>query len=167
MHPSRTKYRLILLAILATLLVLQVFRLAFLGHFQGLHALAGAETWRALYLGLKFDLRLAAILVMPVWLLLKPGHPDTPNRGRDLWASFSLGLALSLYVAMVIIAMADERAARPWLLAFLGTVLIHRLAFRTYGLVRNPSARWIWGSYGGILASVITIAYFADFGTFG
>jgi len=167
MHSSRTKLRLTLAALLATLLILQVFRLAFLAHFQGWQLLAEAETWRALYLGLKFDLRLAAILVMPVWLLLKPGHPDPSNRRRHLGAALSLGLALSLYIAMVIIAMADERAARPWLLAFLGTVVVHRLAFRTYGLQWNPSARWIWGAYAGGLTTTLGIAYFADVGTFG
>ncbi len=160
------KLRFTLAVFLATTLVFQVFRFIFLGHFQGFHALTTAETWHALYLGLKFDLRLTAILVMPLWLLLKPGGPEAPTLRRDLGAALTLVAALGLYVVLVVLAMGDDVKARPWLLAFLAVALLHRLAFRAFGVSRNASARWIWMGFAGSLVVALCVGYFADFGAY-
>jgi phosphoglycerol transferase MdoB-like AlkP superfamily enzyme len=167
MHACRTKLRFTLAVFLAATAAFLIFRVAFLGYFEGFRPLATGETWRAFYLGLKFDLRLAAILVMPVWLLLQPGDTTPPTPRRDLAAAFTLAAALVLYAVMVVIAMADEVAARKWLGMFLALALVHRLAFRSYGLSRNPSARGIWMGFAAALVLALSIAYFADFGTYG
>jgi phosphoglycerol transferase MdoB-like AlkP superfamily enzyme len=162
----RTKLRFTIAVFVAATLVLQIFRLVFIGYFEGLNHLAEVETWRALYLGLKFDMRLVAILVVPVWLLLKPGRPGASSRWKDLFAALTLATALALYFVMVVFAMADDVPVRKWLPVLFGLVLFHRLAFKSYGLARNASARWIWMSFAGILVLVLGVSYLSDFGSY-
>jgi len=166
MHAPRTKLRFTLTVFLAATLIFQVFRLAFLGHFGGFQLLSSSETWHALYLGLKFDLRLVAILVMPMWLLLKAGGPRSTRPWRPVAAALSLQAALAAYLVLVAVAMADDVAARPWLLTFLVLTILHRWVFREYGLDAHPSARWTWGLFAGLLVALLGIGYFADFGSY-
>jgi len=161
-----TRFRFVLLSFLGLVLGFQLFRLAFLWHFQGLGLLGEAGTLQALYLGLKFDARLAALLVTPAWLLLRPGQEGKTNSWQRWAAPLSLALSLSCYVALVVIAMVDDREARPWLLAFLASVPLHRCLFPRYGLTPNRSARWVWGTFAGLVLAAVILGYFADFGAF-
>jgi len=167
MPAVRSKFRFLLATLVITLAVLQLARLAFLWQFDSLGALAHGEAWRAMYLGLKFDFRLVAILVMPAWLLLKPGAVRALRPGKALAAAVSLGLTLAVYLALVVIAMADDVKARPWLLAFLLLTILHRWAFRGYGTDAHRSARWLWASFASLLVVVVALGYFVDFGSYG
>ena len=158
----RTKLRLLALLFIILLGAFVLLRLAFLVHFEGWHGFLEAGMPKALYLGLKFDLRLAAILVMPAWLLLQPGRGDGPA----LPGALTLGAALTLYLIMITVAMADDVAARPWLLAFLLTTAGHRGFCRGYG-TRQLSARWIWGTFALVLLGGLALAYVMDFATYG
>lgn len=150
---------------LATLLVFILFRLAFLSHFDRLGSLAESEAVRSLYLGLKFDLRLIALLLAPAWLLLKPGRPGGAQGWRGRLAPWGLSLALSLYVLLVLIAMVDDRKARPWLLAFLAAAALYRWAFRDDG-VEVRSCRWVWAVFAAAVSVPVIFGYFVDFGAY-
>ena len=168
MHASnRSKITSMLLLALVFGVTLSLARLGFLAAFEGLRGLRDADTWRALYLGLKFDLRLAAILVMPAWLLLTAGQPLA---GRPPWrvrlAPWILVAALGCYVALVLIAMVDDRAARPFLAAFLLLVPAYRYGTPGHGL-SAPSGRWIWGLFSGALIALVITGYLVDAGTYG
>lgn len=147
---------------LAGLLVLTLFRLAFLQHFVGLQELGG-PVQRSLYLGLKFDLRLLALLLAPAWLLLKPGGGGRGWRARV--APLALALALALYLLLVLIAMVDDRAARPWLLAFLAAAALYRGLFRDDG-VGSGASRRIWAGFAALLVTALLLCYFIDFGAY-
>lgn len=164
MPAARTKLRFLLLAGLLAVAGLQFFRLAFLGHFDSLGGLAHGETWRALYLGLKFDLRLVALALMPAWLLLNPGGTVAPL-GRTGLALGTLAGALGVFGVVVVLAMADDNAARGWLALFLVLTAVHRGAFPDLGLKSGP-IRWIWSMFGVGVVAFLLLAYFADFGTF-
>jgi hypothetical protein len=140
--------------------------LAFLWHFEGLAILRDSDTLRSLYLGLKFDARLAAIMVLPVWLLLRSGQDGEEAAWRRWSAPASLALSLVLYVILILVAMVDDRAARPWLLAFLVSIPLHRRLFPRYGMDRNPSARWIWGAFAVLVLGSVLLGYFVDFGSY-
>ena len=156
---------LLLLGILA--MVLSLARLGFLAGFEGLHGLREADTWRSLYLGLKFDLRLAAILVMPAWLLLRTGshEPGSPT-WRIRLAPWLLGGTLTAYVVMVLIAMVDDVAARPYLLGFLLLTAGYHFWTPRHGLA-SRSGRWIWGTFAAFLIVLVTFGYLVDAGTYG
>ena len=158
----RTKLPLLVIVFAALLCLFTVLRLGFLLHFEGLRELAQTGTASALLLGLKFDVRLAALLVLPGWLLLRPGQG-----GRALPGALSLGVALGLYATLVAVAMADEVAARPWLLAFLAVAAAHRGVGRNFGVVTHASARWIWGLFSLGALGAILLAYVVDFATYG
>jgi phosphoglycerol transferase MdoB-like AlkP superfamily enzyme len=158
----RTKYRLLAILFAVLLSALFLLRLAFLVQFDGWRGLQEAGMAKALYLGLKFDARLVAILLMPAWLLLKPGT----GRGRALPGALTLAGALGVYTVMILIAMGDDRAARPWLLAFLLLAGAHRYFCRDYGL-RHASARRLWAGFGLVLAGALFLAYVMDFATYG
>ena len=150
---------------LATLLVFTLFRLAFLAHFDGLRGLSDPETVRGLYLGLKFDLRLIALLLAPAWLLLKPGGAEAGHDWRRRLAPWALSLSLALYVLLVLIAMVDDRKARPWLLAFLAAAALYRWAFRNDGL-EVRSCRWVWAVFAAAVSTLVIFGYFVDFGAY-
>jgi len=148
-------------------LVLSLARLGFLAGFEGLHGLRDPDTWRSLYLGMKFDLRLAAILVMPAWLLLLAGNPrpDVPT-WRERLAPWVLATTLVVYVVMVLVAMVDDRAARPFLVGFLLLVAVYRLGTPGHGL-SSRSGRWIWASFAAFLIAMVTFGYLVDAGSYG
>ena len=150
---------------LATLALLALFRLAFLQHFEGLQGMAGAEVLRSLYLGLKFDLRLTALLLVPAWLLLKPGGRPGEQGWRAVAGPAALALALALYVLLVLIAMVDDVKARPLLLAFLAAVGIYRWMFRADGLSASAS-RVVWAIFAAIISSLVIFGMFVDFGAY-
>ena len=146
--------------------VFTLARLGFLAGFEGLHGLRDSDTWRGLYLGMKFDLRLAAILVMPAWLLLGAGNPapEAPT-WRNRLAPWLLAITLGCYAAMVLVAMVDDRAARPFLVGFLLLVLAYRYGTPGHGL-SSRSGRWIWGSFAGFIIATVILGYLVDAGSY-
>lgn len=164
---NRPKLSTMLYLLAITAGVFSLARLGFLGGFEGLHGLRDPEVWRALYLGLKFDLRLAAILVLPSWLLLGSGTPPVgPLTWRDRLAPWVLAAALGTYVAMVLVAMVDDRAARPILLGFLLLAAIYRFGTPGHGL-SSRSGRWLWGAFAVFLIAMVTFGYLVDAGSYG
>ena len=147
--------------------VLSLARLGFLAGFEGLRGLKDPDTWRSLYLGLKFDLRLVAILLMPAWLLLGAGNPEgaVPS-WRQRLAPWLLAAALSTYVAMVLVAMVDDRAARPILVGFLLLAAGYRFGTPGHGL-SSRSGRWIWAGFATGLIALLIFGYLVDAGSYG
>lgn len=162
----RSKGWAIVLCALGLMALLSLFRLAFLQHFQGLAGLANGEAMRALYLGLKFDARWTAILLSPAWLLLKPGIAVERDGWRTRIAPFLLTLSLVLYGVLVVIAMADDIKARPWLLAFFLTAGTYRGLCRSHGLNTHVSARRIWAIFAALALGFTLLALFIDFGAY-
>ena len=164
---NRPKLLSLLLLLAAVGFVLSLARLGFLAGFEGLHGLRETDTWRSLYLGMKFDLRLAAILVMPVWLLLRKGNPES---GRSSWwerlAPWLLTGTLVCYVVMVLVAMVDDRAARPILVGFLLLSLGYRFGTSSHGLMTR-SGRWIWATFAAFLIAMVILGYLVDAGSYG
>jgi len=150
---------------LGALLAMTLFRLAFLQHFEGLKGLLDPPVRHSLYLGLKFDLRLVALLLVPAWLLLRRGGTARGGGWRAAAAPISLALALGLYLALVLIAMVDDRAARPWLLAFLAAAAVYRGLFPADGLGSAPTRR-LWGGFAALLCTALLLSYFIDFGAY-
>jgi hypothetical protein len=147
--------------------VFTLARLGFLAGFEGLHALGNPETRHGLYLGMKFDFRLAAILVMPAWLLLRDGSlPSGSPTWRDRLGPWVLALTLVCYAALIIIAMVDDRAAQPYLLTFLLLTAAYRFGTPAHGLV-SRSGRWIWGGFAGTVIAIVIFGYLVDAGTYG
>jgi phosphoglycerol transferase MdoB-like AlkP superfamily enzyme len=166
MHPRRfSKTGAMAWVALATLLVLTLLRLAFLAQFEGLKGLPSPDVLRSLYLGLKFDLRLVALLLVPFWLLLKPGHEGGERGWRSRLAPVALALSLVFYAVLVVIAMADDVKARPWLLVFLGSVALYRWHFKLDGLAA-PASRRVWGGFATLATTLLLLSYFIDFGAY-
>ena len=165
----RTKFRFLASLFALVLGAFLLARLAFLIHFDGWHGLRDAGIGKTLWLGLKFDARLVAILLMPAWLLLALGSdPSRPRlRSQALGGALTLAAALALYTVMIVVAMADDVAARPWLLAFLVLAAAHRGFFRDYGIRSDRSARWLWGGFALALLGGLAMAYGMDFATYG
>jgi phosphoglycerol transferase MdoB-like AlkP superfamily enzyme len=157
----------ILMLVAALCTVFSLARLGFLAGFEGLQGLGNQDQWRALYLGFKFDLRLASLLAMPAWLLLVPGKPVPAHPGwRHRLGPWLLLASLVSYGWLVLVAMVDNDAARPFLLAFLLLALVFRTVSPGYGLVVR-SARWIWGLFAGALIVILIFGYLVDAGTYG
>lgn len=164
MPPFRTlKLRHLALLFLAAVAMMTVARLAFVVTFDSLHRLGTAEGLRGLYLGLKFDLRWAAILVMPPWLLALPGEP-TPRR-RWLGALL-LAAALVAYLGVLWAGMPDDRAGRKWLGAFLLLAAASRWGGGGYGLRSGREARILWAGYALVVTAFTLAAYASDFGSY-
>jgi phosphoglycerol transferase MdoB-like AlkP superfamily enzyme len=161
---SNSKLRNLLVLAAAALAFMQLARLAFLWKFGSLGQILTAAGWNSLYIGLKFDLRLVAIVFVPPWLLLHPGS-EQPRR-RWLGALILVAALLS-YLGLVAIGMVDDNRARPWLVAFLLLVGLHQAFCRDYGLASGREAPWIWIAYAMFLAAFIPIVYEADFGSYG
>ncbi len=165
MTLARSKFRFLAIVFGITLLVLQIFRFGFLAHFGSLADLNQPDTLRALYLGFKFDLRLVAILLMPAWLLLRPGM--AVPQGWQRWvAPFALALVLAVYGGLIFVAMADDRAARPWLLVFLALIGANHYFFRQFGLSWAPLKR-VWSTYSAFCVAILVLGYMVDVGAFG
>lgn len=163
---SRSKTLTLVLAFLGLLGLFTIFRLAFLAHFESFQALAQREAWWALFLGMRFDARLVAILLTPAWILLVPGDlaVDAGVWRRRL-APMGLTLSLLIFIGLVTIAMVDDRAARPWLLAFLAIALLQRNRFPAFGLSSRIGA-WIWTAYASLVLGITFLATFVDFGSY-
>ena len=151
---------------LATLSVLTLLRLGFLGHFHGWGGIREPETLHALYLGLKFDARWTVLLLVPAWLLLKEGHADPATGWRGRLGTPWLAATLLVYVALVGIAMVDDRKARPWLVVFLLLAGLYRGLFRTHGLRATRGAARTWSAWAVFAVTFTVLAYIFDFGTF-
>lgn len=166
MRVLQSKPGALLLLFLALMAAFTAFRLAFLGHFEGFGALGSADLTRSLALGAKFDARLAALLVAPLWLLLKAGEPGPAGEPRAAWGTLLLGAALGTYVVLVLVAMTNEITARPWLVGFLLLTGLYRGLFRAHGLRASRGARWVWGLFAWTLMPVLLLGYFVDFGSY-
>jgi sterol desaturase/sphingolipid hydroxylase (fatty acid hydroxylase superfamily) len=145
------------LSILALVLLvcLQAARLVFLWQFGSLSSLLSEAGQHSFYIGLKFDLRLIALMLMPAWLLLRPG--TDPARGR--WqGALVLALALVVYVCVVVIGSVDDRGGRPWLLGFLLLTLAYHTRCRGHGLSSGREVRWIWGVYSLFVVGFVLLA---------
>lgn len=134
-----TSLRFVALGLLVSLLLFTLLRLAFWWIFHAdAGEIAGGELLQAFYLGLKFDLRLALLIGLPVLLLgwIPPFHAVRNRWGRGLWTGY-------------------------WLLALLAVLLVYAIDFGHYAylgtrldstLVRflydpRDSARMVWQSY--------------------
>jgi hypothetical protein len=158
-----SKLRSLSLLAFGTLAILQLARLAFVWQFGSLDVLLTPEGRDTLYVGLKFDLRLVAIIFAAPWLLLQSGT-DQPRR-RRLSAAILI-LAVVIYLCVVVIGSVDDRGARPWLVAFLIVAGVHLRISGDYGLKSGPEARWTWGTYAVLITGFVLICYAADFGSY-
>lgn len=163
MPPSaRSKTAFLALVGFGLLLLLSVGRLAFLAHFHGLSWESGLS--RALYLGLKFDLRWVAILLAPPWLLLRLDAVGSAALWRSRLAALSVVLALMIYGGLVAVAGVDDKRGRGWLVAFLLLAALARWAGKTSGFAK--AQRRIWGVYGFLAFGFTLLCYAFDFGAF-
>jgi Sulfatase len=160
---SNSKLRNLLMVGGVLLLFMQLARLVFLWKFLPPGQALGAAGWNSLYIGLKFDLRLLALVLVPPWLLLHAGNAQ-PRR-RWLGAAILLA-ALLCYLTLVALAMIDDRPARPWLVVFLVLTGLNQALCRDYGLASGREARWIWVAYALFVAAFIPLAYEVDFGSY-
>jgi phosphoglycerol transferase MdoB-like AlkP superfamily enzyme len=166
--PAMTKLRNLFVAALCTLAVLQLARLIFIWQFGSLDVLGTAAGRDSFYVGLKFDLRLVAIIFSAPWLLLHLGseHPNSITRARRWLGAAILSLALVVFLCVVIIGMVDDRAGRPWLIAFLLLAGLHQWQCKDYGLASGREVHWIWVGYSIVVASFVLASYAADFGSY-
>lgn len=141
----------------------ELMRLVFLTHFGSLDLLRLPATHNSLYLGLKFDLRLVAILFAPPWLLLRTGRK--PPKRRTL-GSILLALTIATYLATLWIGMVDDSFGRWWLVAFLLLVGLYRFGTAEHGLDSGTEVRWIWTAYVAMAALFVLAAYATDFGSY-
>jgi len=142
---------------------MQAARLIFLWQFGSLDLLFTPEGQNSFYIGLKFDLRLLAIIFAPAWLLL---HVGTEHPKRRWLSAILLLAALIIYLCVVFIGMVDDRGGRPWLIAFLLLVGLHQAFCRDYGVASGGEVRWIWSAYALLVAGFVLAAYAADFGSY-
>jgi len=158
-----SKLRNLSILALVLLVCLQAARLVFLWQFGSLSSLLSEAGQHSFYIGLKFDLRLIALMLMPAWLLLRPG--TDPARGR--WqGALVLALALVVYVCVVVIGSVDDRGGRPWLLGFLLLTIVYHTRCREHGLSSGREVRWIWGAYSLFVVGFVLLAFATDFGSF-
>ena len=107
--------RFVALGVLLSLTLFTSLRLAFWWAFRDEAGdLGGGDLLQALYLGLKFDLRLALLLGLPALLLcwIPPLHAVRSRWGRGLWTGY-------------------------WLLALLGVLLVYVIDFGHYAYLRS------------------------------
>lgn len=147
----------------ALVLVMGLARWLFFRYFGEAGGPSDAAAFKAFYLGLKFDARWAAIQVAPAWLLMT-SRTDLPARRAGL-AAAGLAALLAVYAGLVAVAMVDDRAARPWLAAFLLGALVHRLVFPSGGF-HAPAVRWAWRAYFAFSLGFTLLAYAVDFGAY-
>ncbi len=114
--------------------------------------LGGGELLQALYLGFKFDLRLALLLVLPMLLIgwLRPLSPFEGRLGRNLW----LGYLLVATIAVIMFYVTD----------FGHFAYLHvRVDSSVLRFLDNPliSLQMVWQSYPVITGSIILLLSFA------
>ena len=76
-------------AVALNLLIFTVLRLAFLAAFNSPQDPLGPLLWKSLYIGLKFDMRLAIILNLPLmftWIHIL--NPYDRRAGKILWGAY-------------------------------------------------------------------------------
>lgn len=136
------------LKLLGLLLVIQTaLRLAFYLKFdKPLDPITRADALQAFYLGLKYDLRVSLIVLLPLLLLggWRPLHPVYSTFGRRLWFG---------YTALVLILMALLFATDFGHYAYLE----QRLNATALRFLENPwiSATMVWETYPVITGAVI------------
>ncbi len=160
---ARSKLRNLVVLALCTLLLLQLGRLLFIWKFGSLQMLATPAGRDSLYLGLKFDLRLVAIIFAAPWTLLQTGVVMPRRRVLGAWL---LALSLLIYLGLVVVGMADDRAGRGWLVAFLLAAGVSHLVCGDYGLDSGREARALWAAYGTAVTLFVLACYATDFGSY-
>lgn len=148
--------RLIRLAALLALLYTLLFsaaRLVFWRLFDTpSDPLIGQELLQALYLGLKFDLRLALLLVLPLLLLgwLRPLNPFEGRLGHPLWFAYLL-LATIVVVSFYVADFGH--------FAYLHT----RIDSSVLRFLANPliSLEMVWQSYPVVIWSIALLLFFS------
>ncbi len=139
MHRIPRLIRLSAVLLLAFLVVFSAARLAFWFFFDNPNdPLALADLFRALYIGLKFDLRLSLLIIAPLVLLgwIKWLSPLTNALARKLWTIY-LMLALFIIAAFLVTDFGHY--------AYLSV----RLDSTALRFLANPliSAQMVWESY--------------------
>ncbi len=158
-----SKARNLLVLGLILLALMQVARWVFLWSFHSDPLLFAPKVPNSLFIGLKFDLRLVALMLIAPWLLLQNGA----ERPRWRWFGSAVLLAcLLLLLGTVLVWMVNDRPARPWLVAFLVMLLVKQLWLRDHGLASGREVRWIWAGYALLLANFTIAAYATDFGSY-
>jgi phosphoglycerol transferase MdoB-like AlkP superfamily enzyme len=140
-----------LLALLYTL-AFSAARLAFWRLFDTpSDPLVGADLLQALYLGLKFDLRLALLILLPLLLLgwLRPLGPFDSRVGRILWQSYLL-----LATVVVVVFYVTDFGHFAYLHLRVDSSALRFLA--------NPliSMEMVWQSYPVVIWSIALLLFF-------
>ena len=84
--------------VLFYLILFSAARLVFWQYFDNASdPFGGAELWQALYLGMKYDLRVALLLVLPMLVLgwYHRIHPIDSDLGMKLWRGYLLIVTLA------------------------------------------------------------------------
>ncbi|HJV90862.1 MAG TPA: sulfatase-like hydrolase/transferase [Holophagaceae bacterium] len=144
----------------ALLLLLFAGRVTFMLIFAPAGFAGSGFLGRTLWLGLRMDARLVALLLFPALVLLRPGGGD--GRPWKAWAApLSLALNLFLVSALIVVANIDDQAAKPWAIAFLvGAVADWRL-FGAWGL-GAVGPRRVWFAYALLGLGAVGLSYGVD-----
>ena len=148
--------RFLLATIVVYLIVFSLLRLGFLWYFrQDAHGISTSEMLYALYLGVKFDLRLTLIILLPLFLLgWIPWLSPFKYRGaKYLWMAY-----LSVVTAGVLLLYFLNFG---WF-AYLKTDM-DRSALRFLGDIRD-SAGMVWETYPVVTLTLLMIVALAAFG---
>ena len=136
--------------VISLLIVQSLLRLAFYFKFAPTDnpVPAGDIAW-AFYLGLKYDLQLALILSLPIFLLgwLRPLHPVYSSPGQRLWIA---------YAALLAFALLAFHASNFGYYAYLA----QGLDATSLRFLQNPliSATMVWQTYPVIWGALILLA---------
>ncbi len=139
-------------------------RIAFMVIFAPQGFTASGFLGQTLWLGLRMDARLAALMLFPALALLRPGGGD--GRAWKGWAApLSLGLNLTLVSILIVAANIDDRAAKPWALAFLLSAVADWRLFGAWGL-GSSGPRRVWMGYGLVVMGAVGLSYGVDIGAY-
>lgn len=158
------RLRLILAGMLALVPLFTAARLGFLAGFGPSGAIHDALTWKAMWLGLRMDARLAALCLFPALVLLREGGAESP-RWKAVAAPWSLLLNLGLCVTLLVVANIDDQAAKPWAIGFLLGSVADWTLFRRQGL-GLPAVRRVWCCFLLALLAGLALCYAADAGSY-
>jgi len=155
---------LILWPSLALLALMGLYRLFFIGQFHGLGLLREAGMGKALVLGLRFDLRMTALLALPALILLRLG--SKPRPAMRAWAFPSQLAGLLLYAVTLFFVTSDVKRAKPWFAAFALVAVLDWIFLRGFGLRTHPSLRRLWAAYLALALATLLLAFGADLGAY-
>ncbi|HJW09401.1 MAG TPA: sulfatase-like hydrolase/transferase, partial [Holophagaceae bacterium] len=158
------RLRLTLTGLLLLVLFFTLARLVFLAWFGPAGVIHEALTWKALWLGLRMDARLAALCLFPALVLLREGG-DAEPRWKALAAPFVLTLNLVLCGTLLVIANIDDQRAKPWAIAFLLTAVADWSLFRGQGL-GLPQVRRVWRWFLLAMMAAVALCYAVDAGSY-